>query len=91
MKWDAQERGAGGVGAVTWVKQMEEAHALGRTNNISGARSSAIDAEGMAMTFVPPADAKKRPPCLWWGEEKNSVQMQASQLEKKQRDTPTNQ
>lgn len=79
MKLDAQERGASGAGSVTWVKQMDEAHALGRTNNISGARSSAVDAEGMAMAFAPPADAKKglpRLPVMGWRE--NSVQVQAS-------------
>lgn len=76
MKWDAQERGAG---AVTWVKQMGEAHALARTNNISGARSSAVDAEGMAMAFAPPADAKKgllRLPLMGWRE--NSIQVTVS-------------
>lgn len=43
---------------------MGEVHAPGRTNNISGARSSVVDAEGMAMAFAPPADAKKGLPHL---------------------------
>lgn len=79
MKRDAQERGASGAGAVTWVKQMGEAHALGRTNNISGVRSLAVDAVGMAMVFAPPADVKKglpRLPVMMWREK--SVQVQAS-------------
>lgn len=79
MKRDVQERGARGASAVNRVKQMGEAHALGRTNNISGARSSAVEAEGMAMAFAPPADAKKglpRLPVIGWREK--SVQVQAS-------------
>lgn len=58
---------------------MGEAHALGRTNSISGASSSAADAGAMAMEFAPPADAKKglpRLPVMGWRE--MSVEVEAS-------------
>lgn len=50
---------------------MGEASALGRTNNISGERSSAVDVGGVAMVFAPPAGAKKglpRLPVMGWRE-----------------------
>lgn len=58
---------------------MGEAHALGRTNSISSASSSAADAGAMAMEFAPPADAKKglpRLPVMGWRE--MSVEVEAS-------------
>lgn len=59
-----------GAGAVTRAKQMGEASALGRTNNISGGRISE-EAEGVAMVFAPPAGAEKalpRLPVMGWRE-----------------------